>query len=49
MAAYAGDMHLHVAREFTWLLGAEPGMKGRTRLGKWRERSFYASLGVFTV
>ena len=46
MVAYAGDVRVHVAREFTRLLGAEPGMK--TLVGM-AEGSFFASLGVSTV
>ena len=40
VAAYAGDMRVHVAREFMWLRRAEPGMKSRRRLwGRRRARS----------
>ena len=46
VVAYAGDVRVHVAREFTRLLGAEPGMK--TLVGM-AEGSFFASLGVSTV
>jgi exportin-2 (importin alpha re-exporter) len=45
--AYAGDVRLHVAREFTRLLGAEPGVKTLVGLA---DQSlvgpFFASLGV---
>jgi hypothetical protein len=49
VVTYAGDMRLHVAQEFTRLLGAEPGVKtlvglaDRTLVGP-----FFASLGAFT-
>ena len=46
VVAYAGDVRVHVAREFTRLLGAEPGMK--TLVGM-AEGSFFVSLGVSTV
>ena len=46
MVACAGDVRVHVAREFTRLLGGEPGMK--TLVGR-AEGSFFASLGVSTV
>ena len=46
VVAYAGDVCVHVAREFTRLLGTEPGMK--TLVGM-AEGSFFASLGVSTV
>ena len=46
VVAYAGDVRVHVAREFTRLMGAEPGMK--TLVGM-AEGSFFASLGVSTV
>ena len=43
---YAGDVRVHVTREFTRLLGAEPGMK---MLVEMVEGLFFASLGVSTV
>ena len=46
VVAYAGDVRVHVAREFIRLLGGEPGMK--TLVGM-VEGSFFASLGVSTV
>ena len=46
VVAYVGDVRVHVAREFTCLLGAEPGTK--TLVGM-TEGSSFASLGVFTV
>jgi exportin-2 (importin alpha re-exporter) len=46
VVAYAGDVRVHVAREFTRLLGAEPGMK---TLAGMAEGPFFASLGVSTV
>ena len=46
MVAYAGDVRMHVAREFTQLMRAEPGMK---MLMGMAEGSFFASLGVSTV
>ena len=47
VVAYAGDVRLHVAREFTRLFSAEPGVK--TLVGQADQSqvgSFLASLGV---
>lgn len=47
VVAYAGNVRLHVAREFTRLLGAEPGVK--TLVGQADQSQvgpFLASLGV---
>jgi hypothetical protein len=50
VVAYAGDVCLHVACEFTRLLGADPGMKTLVGLA---DRSlvgpFFASLGFSTL
>ena len=46
MVAYAGDVRMHVAREFTRLLGAEPGT--RTLVGM-VNGSFFASIGVSMI
>jgi superoxide dismutase len=42
VVAYAGDVRVHVVREFTRLLGAEPGMK---TLAGMAEGPFFPSLG----
>jgi exportin-2 (importin alpha re-exporter) len=47
VVAYAGDVRLHVAREFTRLFGAEPGVKSLVgQADQSVVRPFLASLGV---